>query len=104
MFKGRGREEVKGEGEGVKGRGFKGEVYKTGETSEALPEEKVPRGIMRKYGLIGVLVVEGPSRRTSQRPVEGRDEMRRCSRSVEVEATKVDSNSDELPSKSFTCV
>ena len=47
----------------------------------------------------------GPSRRSSQRSVEGRDVMmRRCSRSVEVEATQVDSDSDEFPSKSFTCV
>ena len=63
---------------------------------------------MSRYGLRGVLVGEashpGPSRRSSQRPVEGRDVMRRCSRSVEVEATQVDSNSDEFPSKSFTCV
>ena len=48
---------------------------------------------------------EGASRDHEQirtRPVEGRDVMRRCSRSVEVEATQVDS--DEFPSKSFTCV
>ena len=108
-----GGEGVKGEGDskgwggGVEGegrRGLKGRVYPPGETPEALPEEKVPRGIMKKYGLTGVLVGEGPSRRTSQRPVEGRDVMKRCSRSVEIEATQVDSNSDEFTSKSFTCV
>ena len=63
---------------------------------------------MSRYGLRGALVGEashpGPSRRSSQRPVEGRDVVRRCSRSVEVEATKVDSDSDDFPSKSFTCV
>ena len=57
---------------------------------------------MNRYGLRGVLVGEashpGPSRRSSQRPVEGRDVMRRCSRSVEVEATQLDSDSDEFPS------
>ena len=64
---------------------------------------------MSRYGQRGVLVGEashpGPIRRSSQRPVEGRDVMmRRCSRSVEVEATQVHSDGGEFPSKLFTCV